>query len=69
MANRDVFGERIHRDRLPSGIRPIIGILLAVIVIVAWVFLAITFGRDNRTDTANLGVPGYSGHAAPSFLP
>jgi hypothetical protein len=30
MADRDVFGERIQRDRLPSGLPPMFGILLAV---------------------------------------
>jgi type VI protein secretion system component VasF len=54
MADRDVFGERIRRDRLPSGLRPIFGILLAVIVVAAWVFFAVIFQRDERTTTANL---------------
>ena len=57
MADRDVFGERIRRDRLPSGLRPIFGILLAVIVVAAWVFLAVIFQRDDRTATASLDSP------------
>ena len=68
MADRDVYGERIYRDRLPSGVRPIVGILLAVIVIVAWVFLAVTVHPDNGTDTANLESPNPqvpSGKSAP----
>ena len=57
MADRDVYGERIHRDRLPSGMRPIFGILLAVLVIAAWVLLAVVFDRDGTTHTANLESP------------
>jgi hypothetical protein len=45
MGDRDVFGERIKRDRLPSGLPPIFGIVLAVIVMATWIFVVI-FQRD-----------------------
>jgi hypothetical protein len=57
MADRDVLGERIQRDRLPSGLPPMFGILLAVIVVAAWVFLVVIFQPDERTTTANRDSP------------
>ena len=51
MAYRDVYGESLREDRtLPSGIRPIIGLLLSIIAIAGWLFLA-------RVDPANVQVP------------
>ena len=69
MADRDVFGRSLPEDRtLPSGIPPIIGILLSVIAIVGFLLIATLFHRDNGTGYGSAepaNVQGYSGNAAP----
>lgn len=55
MADRDVYGGGVHDDcTLPSGIRPIVGILLSVIAIAGWLFLAAVFHHDDSTDAVKV---------------
>ena len=63
MADRDVFGQSAREERtLPSGIHPIIGILLSVIAIVGFLLIAALFHRDKSADSvhvdpANVQIP------------
>ena len=63
MADRDVFGRSAREDRtLPSGIHPIIGILLSVIAIVGFLLIAALVHRDKsadfiKVDPANVQIP------------
>jgi hypothetical protein len=51
MADRDMFGQSVREDRtLPSGIHPIIGILLSVIAIVGFLLIAALFHSDKSAD-------------------
>jgi hypothetical protein len=63
MADRDVFARSAREDRtLPSGIHPIIGILLSIIAIVGFLLIAAIFHRDKsadfiKADLANVQIP------------
>jgi hypothetical protein len=52
MPYRGLYDETVPDERLPSGIRPIVGIVLAVIGIAGWLLLAAIY-RENSTNAVN----------------